>query len=630
MFGPLSSTFFGLTGTSLSIIVEGQIGISDGLSSTACCIQRGFDREAGTMLTNIRIRNFKRLRDVEIELGKSVVLIGPNNSGKTAALQALALWEIGLRQWSAKRGTKASPVKRPGVAINRKDLISIPVSSTKLLWSDLHVREGEKVGDRQRTKNIRIDVVVRGISEGREKEWECGFEFDYSNEESIVCRPVRKRGFEGRPVRDVEFTDIPLLTNEVRIVYLPPMSGLAEREFKSEQGQINVLLGEGQTAQVLRNLCYQMYERPGQKEWQELCSRIRELFGVELMSPKYVPERSEITMQYEEEPNRVRLDLPCSGRGFQQTLLLLAYLYANPKTVLLLDEPDAHLEVLRQSQTYKILTEVAEQCGSQIIAASHSEVVLNEAADKDTVIAFVGKKPHRINDRQRRSQLLKALNRIGFDQYYLAEQKGWVLYLEGPTDLAILQRFAKTLEHEAEKLLEQPFKSYVGNNVQDAYYHFYGLLEAYPDLVGIAVFDRLEKELDEKSGLTQMMWKRRELENYLCIEDVLLRYARGEEGGELFASRREKIMKECIDELASAARKMRKPEVWSADIKATDDFLDPLFDNYYEKLGLPNLLRKTNYHILAGLVPKDKIDREIVEKLNAIVKVAKKAKPEGE
>ncbi|MFZ2422845.1 MAG: AAA family ATPase, partial [Anaerolineae bacterium] len=61
------------------------------------------------MLTNIHIRNFKKLDDVSFELGKSVVLIGPNNSGKTTALQALALLDIGLRRWNEKRGSKVSP-----------------------------------------------------------------------------------------------------------------------------------------------------------------------------------------------------------------------------------------------------------------------------------------------------------------------------------------------------------------------------------------------------------------------------------------------------------------------------------------------------------------------------------------
>ena len=48
------------------------------------------------MLTKLIIGNFKRFGEVEIELGSPVVFIGPNNSGKTSAMQALALWDIGL------------------------------------------------------------------------------------------------------------------------------------------------------------------------------------------------------------------------------------------------------------------------------------------------------------------------------------------------------------------------------------------------------------------------------------------------------------------------------------------------------------------------------------------------------
>ena len=41
---------------------------------------------------------------------------------------------------------------------------------------------------------------------------------------------------------------------------------------------------------------------------------------------------------------------------------------------------------------------MAQENNNQIIAASHSEVLLNEAADRDVVVAFVGK-PHRIDDK---------------------------------------------------------------------------------------------------------------------------------------------------------------------------------------------------------------------------------------
>lgn len=334
-------------------------------------------------------------------------------------------------------------------------------------------------------------------------------------------------------------------------------------------------------------------------------------------------------MSYKEASD-IQLDIASSGRGLQQTLLLLTHLYANPGTVLLLDEPDAHLEILRQRQTYQLLTEISEKMGSQVIAASHSEVVLNEAADRDVVIAFVGK-PHRIDDRG--SQTLKALKEIGFDQYALAEETGWALYLEGSTDLAILRAFAKTLRHEAAHFLERPFVHYVGSNVpEEARRHFFGLCEAKKDLVGIAIFDRLGKNLQEGTPLTEIMWNQSEIENYLCKKEVLMSYARhGLSRSNLFESaeirRREKAMSESIEEISSALMKLHNRDPWSPDTKVTDNFLDPLFSLYFKKLALPNLLRKSDYHVLANLVPADKIDAEVSGKLDAVVVVARKAKP---
>jgi len=61
---------------------------------------------------------------------------------------------------------------------------------------------------------------------------------------------------------------------------------------------------------------------------------------------------------------------------------------------------------------------------------------------------------------------------------------------------------------------------------------------------------------------------------------------------------------------------------WWIDTKASDDFLDRLFERYFERLRLPNLMRKTNYHILAHLVPKEQIPDEIAETFDAIHRVA--------
>src|SRR5208283_3568953 len=160
--------------------------------------------------------------------------------------------------------------------------------------------------------------------------------------------------------------------------------------------------------------------------------------------------------------------------------------------------------------------------------------------------------------------------------------------------------------------------------------HFFGIQEAKPEMVGFALFDRIDKPLAFGTPLAETMWQKREIENYLCMEFVLLAYARHDQPDDLFgraeADRRVQTMRECIQEVSVALRTLGRPGPWSADVKASDDFLNPLFELFFQRLGLPNLLRKTDYHALARLVPKEKIDPEVISKLDGILAVAKKAK----
>ncbi len=74
-------------------------------------------------LTKIKIENFKKLESISILLASSVVIIGPNNSGKSTIFQALCLWEIGVKNYiTAYR--KDDLNKNGNVIINRKDLLN--------------------------------------------------------------------------------------------------------------------------------------------------------------------------------------------------------------------------------------------------------------------------------------------------------------------------------------------------------------------------------------------------------------------------------------------------------------------------------------------------------------------------
>ncbi|MGL4513393.1 MAG: AAA family ATPase [Lacipirellulaceae bacterium] len=577
------------------------------------------------MLTRLQVRNFKRFADIDVELGDNVVFVGPNNSGKTAALQALALWDIGLRHWNTKKQGRPPTKARPGVLINRQALAAIPVPAANLLWTGKSVRRSAPKPDgKPGTANVRIEIVVDGVTAGTQ--WTCGLEFDYANDESFTVRPAREASSKSVKVSEAQFTTVPAEAAVVRVAFLPPMSGLAEREFVKQPGEIAYLIGQGQTAEVLRNQCSTL-ARDNPHAWSSVVESIERLFGVKLINPSHLVERAEITMEYEE--SGVRLDLTSAGRGLQQTLLLLTHLQLNPGAVLVLDEPDAHLETLRQREVFAAVTEVARAQGSQVIAASHSEEVLNLAADTGHVVAFVGK-PHMMNGQK--DQVRKALATIGWHDYFKAKVTGWVLYLEGSTDLEILRAFAESLGHPAGKHLKRPFFVPVdGNHPPKAREHFYGLREAKPDLCGLALYDRLDKHLSDSGVLSEISWRRREIENYLCSEESLLAYARAPLDWRfpLEAESSATAMRSAIEEVRKSVRTLRDTDIWSPDVKASDEVLVPIFRLYKESRREPEkeFLRKSDFHRLAAYVSKASIDPEVVEKLDAIAHVAESAKP---
>jgi energy-coupling factor transporter ATP-binding protein EcfA2 len=548
------------------------------------------------VLTRLRVQNFKRLHNVAIELGQTVVFIGPNNSGKSSALQAIWLWRHALSRIVLPfldSGQKSFD----SVALNRLDFTALPIPAADLLWTSKYFTD----------KSRSIWIELSGVSLA--ERWDCSVEIAYANPESVLCR--------------VRASDDSLLPYSETIELLPSMSGLVAHEDLLQPGSIQVRLGEGRTAEVLRNLCFNLQQtRP--LEWEALTQQMQKLFGSKLDLPNYNQSRGQLTMSYEE--HGATLDLSCAGRGFHQTLLLLTHLYSYPQSVLLLDEPDAHLEILRQRQIYEVLNEVAGSTASQLIIASHSEVLLNEAAGRDVVVAFVGA-PHRIDSRS--SQVAKSLRSIGFEHYYQAELQGWILYLEGSTDLAMLRAFALRLNHPALPLLDKPFVHYVGNDRSKVADHFYGLREAKPDLVCIALFDSDTWTPVTLPERVEMMWSKSEFENYLCSEQTLIAFAEsGEPQKE--SERRVTAMRASIDEITTALKTLGKPGPFSSAIKASDEVLGPLFHNYFARLDLPNSMLKSDFHSLVRFVPAEQLHPEITQKLDQIVAMARLARPRTE
>src|SRR5258707_8151285 len=134
------------------------------------------------MITKIAIRNFKKLENISFSLSQSVVLIGPNNSGKTTLFQALCLWEIGVTNYLS--AVQRKNLDKGYVTVNRRDLLNSPIFDARYLWRNKEVTRRLRGG----MEHIKLDVLLAGNTNG--KDWECEAEFTFANTESITCRIV--------------------------------------------------------------------------------------------------------------------------------------------------------------------------------------------------------------------------------------------------------------------------------------------------------------------------------------------------------------------------------------------------------------------------------------------------------
>ena len=106
-------------------------------------------------ITRVRIRNFRGIRDLEIELGKVTVLIGENNSGTTSVLDALKLC---LRDLSPRRRFVFD-----GLDFHLPDGHSEPTSADRIeievMFSDRPDEEwdDELVGRLNRARILQVD-----------------------------------------------------------------------------------------------------------------------------------------------------------------------------------------------------------------------------------------------------------------------------------------------------------------------------------------------------------------------------------------------------------------------------------------------------------------------------------------
>ena len=550
------------------------------------------------MIHTIRIRGFKRLgREVEFRLPGHVVLAGPNNTGKTTVLQAIASWTLALRRWrelndfNPRQGYTYAPIARQAFT-------AVPLRSFDLMWTN-----------RLYHRNNPVEIELRH-NDG----WAVTMELVADSTEQIYVRPR---------------ADVPsdVLRNlELRVAFIPPMTGIGIDEPVFQPPKIEQLLGLGRPGEVLRNLLVEANRE--EVAWGELQASIEKLFSYRVRPPD--TSGAHIVADYtivDSSGVSPILDIASAGSGFQQVLMLLAFLNTRPGAVLLLDEPDAHLHVILQDAIYHELRTIAARQRSQLIVATHSEVVINSVEPRELYVMF--NEPRAIADDAERSRLIYSLRALSNADVMQALCVRGVLYVEGHTDIDILRTWAARLGHRAETLLTtelmwkpavfQTRERGVDNPGIRSREHFDALQLARGDLPGLELIDGdahpdIREGTITGTGLQRLRWRRYEIESYLLHPESLIRFVESMVGVDSSAPHVDDMLTYWRDQFPPAVVKEPLGDHEYLNVtKARTRLLPPLL----EAAGVHDL-PYTRYHEIAGVMLPEEIHPEVVEKLDAI------------
>jgi predicted ATPase len=544
------------------------------------------------MIQSVTIRRFKRFRELAFDLnGRHVVLAGPNNMGKTTILQAIAAWTLAFSRWRELNDVQRHGGYYAKAPIARQAFSAVPLRRYDLMWMN-----------REYAGNMEIEICsTRG--------WTIAMEFIADSTEQIFVRPSRHA--DPSTLREATLES----------VFVPAMSGLSKEEpLYARPETVADLLGQAKPGDVLRNLLYQT--SLSQTAWDSVTEAIQRLFGYRLLPPDAAG--AYIIAEYQPGPDGPRFDISSAGSGFQQVLMLLTFLNSRPATVLLLDEPDAHLHVILQDAIYSELRKVAEKQQSQLVIATHSEVIINSVEPRELWIMVHGVRP--MAENTEKSRLINSLKVLSNTDIMLAMEAEGVLYVEGYTDLEILRAWATVLEHRAAGMLRNIFwkptvwESRSGSPGIRAKDHYDALQLVREDLPGLELVDGdanpgIQSTLITGSGLQRLRWNRYEIESYLVHPGALARFVEQKVGAEAARPHIEDLRQHFNETYPPAFIQDPLADIaYIKNTKARTELLPPALDAA-GLIGFPY----TRYHEIAAAMKPEEIHPEIVEKLDKLM-----------
>ncbi len=552
------------------------------------------------MITKLVIRKFKSIKEESYSFTNFDLLVGPNNSGKSTILQALAIWQFCVHEF--QRRPKRSGTS--GIQIVLPNFTALPVPEFNLLWNEK--RDRNYRGKKLEYILIEIDVTWRERN-GQDKTF--GVELRYNSPQAVYAKPA-----EGWKIfHQYEEEVLP------QIAYVPPFSGLEPIEEWKDTSILRKQVGKGQPGSILRNLLLLVVndKEKGEKNWGEISSAISRWFSTKLKKPKY-EQGVDTQIQCEYVDNKRSYDIIAGGSGFHQTLTLLAFLYGYKPTTILLDEPDAHLHVNLQREILDYFRQMSSKQNIQFLIATHAEELI-KGVDANRIISLLQQKPTRESSKP---EILRAMADVSNTEINQLRSSPFLIYVEGDTDERILRTWAGILNAETD-IKRVCFSNMSGGSKEDmkedAKKHFLSVKQIIPKIKRLMIFDYdTDKTAFHPKETNEALfeWKRKNIENYLLVPDAWKRAIHQVLGipDDLFLI----SLKQIVDDFFASENLTIPPNKKWGDLDANVckvvDGKKILFDS---KKSLFNQLRKSNPELsltreaVAGAMIKEEIHQDV-------------------
>ena len=526
------------------------------------------------MLRKVEVKNFKMFDEQTFDLPEHLVVVGPNNGGKTSLLQAIATWSEIANHWFETNPdfARLDDGNYPAAELNLLRFASVPLRDFPHLWRNKLV-----------TEPVSISVEAEG--------WRVGFEIVHEATEQAKIRPQKE-------VRETHLERCK--ERPPTVVYVPPVSRLPVKERPLTVDAVRASIRSGEISEVLRNVLVAVSRDPA--KWKQLQRITDDFFGYELVPPS---SSLDVIALYRHRPDGPAYDLSSAASGFLQVLASYAALLFDDASVVLIDEPDAHLHLLLQETTFRKLLGFAARTKSQLVVATHSETIINGVKGEHLRLLWRGFRE--LPGDKRIGKLLRLKNQV----LMLAETEPGILYVEGESDLRNLRAWAEVLGHRLSRFLDAPFwkETAEGQGTDHAVQDFRALQRMVPEIKGVELRDGDKgKGQGEPKDLLRLRWFLWEIENYLLHPSALGRFVRTKQGADAAARLQEYLEQQLPPSLLKAP--FNKTGV-IASMKGSD-----VLDAALQEAGLQ--LKKTDYWQIAAQMHPEEVHPEVIEKLDAI------------